>query len=945
LGRIGRDVLLLAFPAVRTPLLILALSFAVVLSGCKGDPTQAPAGLTYATNPATYTKGTAIASNGPTSTGGAVDGYAVAPALPAGLLIDPATGIVSGTPTAITGTAAYTVTAVNAAGSATAALSVTVNDVPPASLTYATNPAIYVRGTPVAPNLPTHAGGVATSWSVSPVLPDGLSFDGSTGILSGTPSAVAATANYTVTVTNSGGSTTATLAIRINDAPPSGLAYATNPATYPRGAAIAANVPSSTGGAVEGYAVTPALPAGLTLHPATGALSGTPTALAPLAGYTVVATNVSGSTQASLVLAVVEPPVASLAVTPWAGDVTAGGASVPLTARATFVDSVTTDVTSRATWTTAAEGQVDVTSEGVASAPRAARVGGNGTVTAAFGGQQASSTLRIVRGPPVGPLLGSDPLAGEQWYLVNTGQKAYSDHPGAAGEDLRLSGSQGLGLQGAGVKVAVVDTGLQIAHPDLAANVVPGSWNFVDDTDDPSPSNGSTSGDHGTSVSGIIGMRYDNAIGGMGVAPGVGLNGYNFLLNQSLATMVRSLGGSTSKPASDDVWIFNQSFGTSAAAPAAVPTALEAQYLAGVTTLRSGKGALYVKSAGNGFRDFGTASCGEAQAIGVSCQNVSMDGKNALPYNLVVGALNARGKRSGYSSAGSAIWVAAPGGEFGYNESVAGAGFPAYAYDPAMVTTDRTGCVNGYSASGAGRSAFNEGGSPNGLCDYANTFNGTSSAAPATVGAIALLLDARPDLTWRDVKHILATTARRVDPDIPPVTVELSNGPYTAELPWTQNATGRWFHNWYGFGAVDVDAAVTYARTYTANALGALVVGDWIASGAALGLAIPDDSSAGASSRLHVPGDLTVESIQIEVTITHAFPGDLGLELTSPSGSRSILLNIRNGFAPASGLLMVAGSNLFYGEPASGDWTVKVVDGLPADAGTLDQWKIRVFGH
>ena len=42
---------------------------------------------------------------------------------------------------------------------------------------------------------------------------------------------------------------------------------------------------------------------------------------------------------------------------------------------------------------------------------------------------------------------------------------------------------------------------------------------------------------------------------------------------------------------------------------------------------------------------------------------------------------------------------------------------------------------------------------------------------------------------------------------------------------------------------------------------------------------------------------------------------------------------------------MVAESNLFYGEPASGDWTVKVVDGFAEDAGTLDQWKIRIFGH
>ena len=42
---------------------------------------------------------------------------------------------------------------------------------------------------------------------------------------------------------------------------------------------------------------------------------------------------------------------------------------------------------------------------------------------------------------------------------------------------------------------------------------------------------------------------------------------------------------------------------------------------------------------------------------------------------------------------------------------------------------------------------------------------------------------------------------------------------------------------------------------------------------------------------------------------------------------------------------MVAESNLFYGEAAAGDWTLTVVDGFAADVGTLDQWKIRVFGH
>ena len=81
------------------------------------------------------------------------------------------------------------------------------------------------------------------------------------------------------------------------------------------------------------------------------------------------------------------------------------------------------------------------------------------------------------------------------------------------------------------------------------------------------------------------------------------------------------------------------------------------------------------------------------------------------------------------------------------------------------------------------------------------------------------------------------------------------------------------------------------------------------------------------------------------MTITHPAPGDLGIELSSPSGTRSILLNIRNGFAAAAGLKMTLVSNVFYGEASAGVWTLKVVDGRAGNAGTLDQWKIRVLGH
>jgi hypothetical protein len=58
--------------------------------------------------------------------------------------------------------------------------------------------------------------GTPTSYSISPALPIGLSLNTTTGVISGTPSVAAASANYTVTATNAGGSTTGTVTVVVN---------------------------------------------------------------------------------------------------------------------------------------------------------------------------------------------------------------------------------------------------------------------------------------------------------------------------------------------------------------------------------------------------------------------------------------------------------------------------------------------------------------------------------------------------------------------------------------------------------------------------------------------------------------------------------------------------------------------------------------------------------
>ncbi|MFN8010977.1 MAG: putative Ig domain-containing protein [Holophagaceae bacterium] len=298
----------------------------------------APSALAYGTNPAVYTKGTAIAANNPSNGGGAIVTYTVSPALPAGLSLNPSTGVITGTPTAVAATATYTVTGTNTGGSTTVDLVLTVNDVPPSSLAYGTNPAVYTRGTAIATNTPSASGGAVVSYGVSPALPAGLSLNPTTGAITGTPTAITPTATYTVTATNSGGSASVGLVITVNDVPPSALAYSLNPALYLAGVAIAPNTPSNSGGAITGYTVSPALPAGLVLNGSTGVITGAPSGATTTATYVVTGSNTGGSTTANLVITTVTPVIAA-----WSGSpqtLVVGANAAPLKARVTYGASI-----------------------------------------------------------------------------------------------------------------------------------------------------------------------------------------------------------------------------------------------------------------------------------------------------------------------------------------------------------------------------------------------------------------------------------------------------------------------------------------------------------------------------------------------------------------------------------------------------------------------------
>lgn len=680
------------------------------------------------------------------------------------------------------------------------------------------------------------------------------------------------------------------------------------------------------------------------------------------------------------------PTLSSIAVTQQ-NPSTALNARLQLTATGTYSDNSTRDITSSVTWSSANTALATVGANNGLVAPVVGAVPGTVVITATSGTLTATTTITVtaiptfsLAGCTLANSAGCEPLAFQQWGLRNTAQNGFADTVGFAstgtnGTDINVNNVYlNYGITGYGVTVAVVDTGLEIAHEDITANVVSGgSWNFATNTNDPT-NNVDTTGDHGTMVGGLIAMAR-NGKGGVGVASTAQLKGFNFLAPNPgylpyYSFEIAALGGSSANPNSRDVAIFNQSYGSGQITDSTMYAPLEAQYAYGVSTLRGGKGALYVKSAGNGFNSLGTAGC----TAGVSCQNANFDPSATLPYNIVVAALNAKGIKSSYSTAGSAIWASTPGGEYGINVSVipTNPAYPATLYDPAMVTVDQSGCAKGESVTGAATSVFNQGGAAlggiNSNCNYTNGMNGTSSAAPMMSGVIALILEANPALTWRDVKHILALTAVKVDPTIAAVTTNLADGSYVIEQVWTPNAAGRNFHNWYGFGAVDANAAVAMAKSTCATGCGLGIFANtgWITGAvpAAPANIVPDNSILGVSSTVTAPSlgaSNVVETVQVKVTTTSTAPvagqtacvtasvgctGDIAIELTSPSGTKSILKTAMDGLSSSNLAGMVLASNAFYGEPANGAWTVKVVDAWLSSANqTLTGVQLRVYGH
>lgn len=489
---------------------------------------------------------------------------------------------------------------------------------------------------------------------------------------------------------------------------------------------------------------------------------------------------------------------------------------------------------------------------------------------------------------PAGCNPAQDAFFSQQWHLVNTGQRG-----GVSGEDANVTGVWQSGLCGSGISMAVIDDGLAIAHEDLAPNVQSGlSHDYTTGGTDPSSANGN----HGTSVGGIMAASA-NTIGVRGAAPQASLRGYNFLASASAANEADAMTrGVTELHISNNSWGPTDLSGTLQTSTSTWRAAIDT----GLSTGRRGLGTLYFWAAGNG---------GAAET-----DNSNYDGYANYHGVISICAIGQDGVRASYSEQGANLWVCAHSQG---NDGVA------------ISTTDNVGSL-GYNAAGtSGNLADN---------NYTNTFNGTSAAAPLAAGVGALILQANPALTHRDVRLILAQSARKNNP---------------TDADWTTNGAGQNINHKYGFGVVDANAAVNLARSW--RNVGAQVT--HTTSTSAVGAGIPDNNATGSSDTITVAGSgiANIEFIELTLGFTHAYYRDLTITLTSPAGTVSTLMSTgvcRNpttlavaacGAVPGSSFRF--GVTRALGEAADGNWTLRLADGAAGDTGTFTSWNLKFFGR
>ncbi|XP_048454088.1 PC3-like endoprotease variant B [Rhincodon typus] len=460
----------------------------------------------------------------------------------------------------------------------------------------------------------------------------------------------------------------------------------------------------------------------------------------------------------------------------------------------------------------------------------------------------------------------SDPMWPAQWELFNTGQTN-----GPKGFDINVMPAWKKNITGSGVVVTIIDDGIDHEHTDLKRNYDPhASFDFndhFDDQHDPVPEDIDGSNGHGTKCAGEVAMEADNNFCGVGIAHNAKIGG------------IRILDGRVTDALEAASLTYNNNYidiysccwgpkdnGQNFDGPRLLTTKALQE---GAEKGRGGKGSIFIWASGNGglFKDH----CGA-------------DGYVNSIFTVAVGAVSNLGLSTFYSEACPAIMAVIPTGgtsDSPYEANMAG--------ELALVTTELDN-------------------------ECTKTFKGTSSAAPMAAGIIALVLQAKPNLTWRDVQHLTVRTCKISDP---------------LNKDWKINGAGYHIHHKYGFGLLDAGRILKAALEWKSMGPQRKCVVNYnrqlkkaIPVKGSLTLNLTTNACMGTRNAID-----TLEHVQVTVTLSSICRGDLEISVMSPFGTKSKLLAVRSNDNSQAGLKNWTFMSVhFWGEKPDGVWILTITD-------------------
>ncbi len=551
----------------------------------------------------------------------------------------------------------------------------------------------------------------------------------------------------------------------------------------------------------------------------------------------------------------------------------------------------------------------------------------------------------------------NDPRFNELYGLHNTGQTG-----GTADADIDATEAWDNSVGSNEIVIAVIDTGIDYTHPDLAANmwVNPGeiAGNAIDDDnngviDDVHGFNAITGSgdpmddnDHGSHCAGTIGAVGSNGVGVAGVNWEVSLVGIKFLSaggSGSTADAIEGINYAVGlKNAGINLRVLSNSWGGGGFSQA-LEDAIEAANTADM---------LFVAAAGNAGSDNDAspsfpASYETANVVSVAATDdddalagfsnfgltsVDLGAPGVAVLSTIPG--NAYASFSGTSMAtphvaGAAALVLSANQTLTtaeLKEALMTSGDDTASLAGKTVSGKRLNAANALDEAGPPVPRFNMSAGPAGRViaqGESTTYTADISAVAGFTGDVALTVTSEPAIN----ATVTANPSTVAAPGSSTITVATTSA--TAPGMYTMTITGT-------------SGALTKTRTVTLRVRPEGTV-DTPFPSTDTPISIPDNNPTGIMSVINVNQPILLQEIQVDLSITHTFIGDLLVTLTSPEGT-TVTLHNRSGGSADNINQTYSFPNDFVNEQAAGAWTLRVNDNAGLDLGTLNSWTLHAIG-